>query len=128
MASNSNLSGLIEYHVNSRTLADWIERTPDWWWYVDGDPWLADRLDLPCPPEELAEALREADRGIVVVSSKTGPDPLSPLQAGDLDRLVDFDHLQQRELACRWETDSEDMVWALHEDHMATRLFGEEQE
>jgi hypothetical protein len=61
-------------------LAQWLELEPDTWWIVDGDPRLMGKLDLPCPGEELAEALRSYHKDLFVYP--IGPAPVEPEPKG----------------------------------------------
>ena len=55
-----NLTALPHYQLPTDALATWIEEQGTaTWWSVDGDPLLMERLDLPCPGDELASELRK---------------------------------------------------------------------
>ncbi len=64
------------YVLRPSELADWLDREPDTWWIIDGDPRLTgERIDLPCPGEELAELLRRYKKDLYFY-------PVVPIPAG----------------------------------------------
>jgi hypothetical protein len=67
------------YVLKPTELADWLDREPDTWWIVDGDPRLTGaRIDLPCPGEELAELLRHYKKDLFVYPVGPALEELKP--------------------------------------------------
>lgn len=54
------------YTVPAATLAAWIESQPEQWWTVDGDPRLTSTVDFPCPSDELAPAIRQIGKDLLL--------------------------------------------------------------
>src|SRR5689334_12621849 len=86
--------------IKPTDLAQWLEQEPDTWWFVDGDPRLMGKLDLPCPGEELAEALRSYHKDLFVYP--IGPASVEPEPIGQtiewerLGELSDLEDLKGR--------------------------------
>ena len=57
------------YKLPADTIADWIERQPEKWWSVDGDPLLGSVVDFPCPSDELAPAIRRVCKNLLLRSN-----------------------------------------------------------
>lgn len=79
------------FETSSAELATWIEKQgPAVWWNVDGDPILTDRLEFPCPGDELAEALRQLDRSLLIQDPKRREEARGQtVGAAELDSLAD---------------------------------------
>ena len=54
------------YTLPATILASWIEKQPDRWWSVDGDPRLTAVVDFPCPSDELAPAIRRIGKDLLL--------------------------------------------------------------
>jgi hypothetical protein len=77
--------------IKPTDLAQWLEQEPDTWWFVDGDFRLTGKLDLPCPGDELAEALRSYHKdlfvypiGPAVIEPEPGGQPIAWERLGEL--------------------------------------------
>jgi hypothetical protein len=110
--------------VSASTLADWIDRQPQAWWFVDGDPELTAIVDFPCPSDELALAIRRIGRNLFVqdrTSFQGGSEIVDP------DKLNEFCNTEhnsgKKTLLLSWE--KSDVDWLLIEDK---GLFGDEGE
>jgi hypothetical protein len=66
------------YVLKPTELADWLDREPETWWIVDGDSRLMGKLDLPCPGDELAEALRSYHKDLFVFPVGPALEELKP--------------------------------------------------
>ena len=103
--------------IESAALAQWIEAQPDVWWSIDGDPKLLERVDFPCPSDELARAFKQVGGHVVLFD----PNPDSKargdlITAAELDDLADTDNPQgARTFLCSWE--NSDVEWLLTEEH-----------
>jgi hypothetical protein len=89
------------YVIKPTELADWRNQEPDTWWLVDGVPRLTgERIDFPCPGDELAELLRRYKKDLFfypVPSTSTGPQPAGqPIGGRDLNELADRDNPEKR--------------------------------
>jgi hypothetical protein len=104
------------YTLPAATLAQWIEGQPDRWWFVDGDPRLTSVVDFPCPGDELAPALRQIGKDLLLYDKTPGSKARGEMVApGRLDDLVDTDNRRrQKTLLLAW-ADS-DLDWLLIED------------
>jgi len=101
--------------VAAQELAAWLDREPDCYWTVDGDPVLCGKLSLPSPGDELAEALREINKPLEVFDRRDIPQsPGKAVTASELDDLVETEELGSRVLQLRWE--GRDIEWLLIED------------
>jgi hypothetical protein len=104
------------YKLPAATLADWLERQPDKWWSVDGDPRLTSLVDFPCPSDELAPMIRRVGADLLVQDK----DPASSAQGqviamDDLDKLADTNKRSQRKIF-RLSWQDSDVDWLLLED------------
>jgi hypothetical protein len=81
--------------IKPTDLARWLEQEPDTWWFVDGDPRLMRKLDLPCPGEELAEALRSYHKDLFVYP--IGPSLAEPEPKGQAFKWERLGELADRE-------------------------------
>jgi hypothetical protein len=102
------------YVVQAWNLASWLEdQGEDVWWTADGDPLLMSRVQLPAPADELAAAIREIDRPLLVADpTKTGSG--EELTAAEINRALDRDEWGDRCLFLRWQEG--DVDWLLVED------------
>jgi len=116
-----------EYQCDPGLVARWLESQPGTWWFVDGDPYLTGKMDVPCPAEELADALADEEKTLVVISEQSLGDSDSLTKVDQFVGLVDHvkpqDPSSNRVWLCRWQ-DSDD-EWLLVEDQEAAKLFGE---
>jgi hypothetical protein len=108
---------LPHFRLSSVELAKWLDKQPQLsWWSVDGDPVLTQRLDFPCPPDELAAALRRLDRGLLLLDSRSEPRANNELlTAGQVDETAYIDGHDDRVFQLSWE-DNPDVDWILVED------------
>jgi hypothetical protein len=74
------------FTLSSDALASWIEHQPNTWWSVDGDKYLMSILDFPCPSDELAPAIRNVRKDVLIYDKTPG----SNASGGKLD----IDNLQ----------------------------------
>ena len=111
-----SVRNLPHYTLPAATLADWIERQPDQWWSVDGDPRLMGDVDFPCPSDELAPAIRKIGKDLLLYDPTPGSTAHGEAVASDrLANLADTDNWQHRKMyLCSW-ADSE-IDWLLVED------------
>ena len=58
------------YKLAADKIADWIERQPDKWCSVDGDPLLGSAVDFPCPSDELGPAIRRVRKNLLLRSNR----------------------------------------------------------
>ena len=101
--------------VSASTLAEWIERQPDAWWVVDGDPELMSVVDFPCPSDELAPAIRRIGKNLLVQDRRLAQDGGEIVEPNELDGLSDTaNKRQQKTLLLSWE--KSDVDWLLIED------------
>jgi hypothetical protein len=107
------------YVLKPSELADWLDREPDTWWIIDGDRRLTgERIDLPCPGEELAELLRRYKKDLffypiepVLAGSQPAGETIDGQRFGE---LADRDNPQQRRtFLLSWSDRDEE--WLLEE-------------
>jgi hypothetical protein len=104
------------YTLPAATLADWIDKQPDKWWCVDGDPLLTSIVDFPCPSDELTLAIRRVGKDLLLKDR----DPSSEahgeaISADKLDELADASTEKRRRiLQLSWKDSGVD--WLLMED------------
>src|SRR5262249_20729852 len=62
----------LQHHfvISSRELADWLDSQPDCWWVAGPDDLLVSKANFPCPSDELAAALREVNKNIIIHTDK----------------------------------------------------------
>lgn len=78
------------YEIPSIELAKWLERQPDRWWTVDGDPVLTGRVIFPCPGDELAVELRRINKPLLVSAKEDMADASGQRITADmLDQLIE---------------------------------------
>ncbi len=117
----------LHYIIKPSDFAKWLDREPDTWWMVDGDPRLTGKLDFPCPSGELSEELRRCQRDLVIYPIK----PISaPAQSAGLaikwqhlDEVLERDNPQKRRtVLLSWSDREEEWLlveypsWKLDED------------
>ncbi|MFI5459037.1 MAG: hypothetical protein ACHRXM_26710 [Isosphaerales bacterium] len=106
------------YVIKPSEIAKWLDREPETWWMVDGDPLLTGKLDFPCPSGELSEALRRYQRDLViypVMPTSTGSQPAGQaIKWQSLNDLADRDNPQKRRTFLLSWSDRED-EWLLSE-------------
>jgi hypothetical protein len=88
------------YVLKPAELAKWLDRQPEAWWIVDGDPLLMSRVDFPCRSDELTPVLRRSKRELFlypVAPSPPGSEPIGQaIKWQSLDSLVDLDNPNKR--------------------------------
>jgi len=86
-----NMQSEPHFEVPSAELAAWIDmQGTGVWWNIDGDPLLTDRLTFPCPGDELADALRQLNRPLLVQDPKKRQDANGrSITAAELDSVAD---------------------------------------
>ena len=104
------------YTLPAATLAGWIESQPDQWWSVDGDPRLMGIVDLPCPSDELAPAVRKMGKDLLVYDKTPGSTAHGEVIGADrLDALADVTNRRRwRTYLLSWGDSDEE--WLLIED------------
>lgn len=104
------------FTIGADELAKWLERQPQAWWTVDGDPLLTSRVDFPCPSEELSAELRRVNRALRIFDPRPGSKAHGESVAfTTLDELADTDNnLKAKTFLLCW--DGEDIQWLLSED------------
>ena len=104
------------YTLPSATLAEWIERQPDKWWSVDGDPLLTSIVDFPCPSDELAPTIRREGKNLRLHDRNAASLAHGEtIDADKIDGLADTSNrLHRKILRLSW-SDS-DVDWLLIED------------
>jgi hypothetical protein len=120
------------FKIAATELAAWLEsQGTDRWWSVDADPLLYRRLMLPCPADELAAALRQINKTLLVEDRRANPTGHGEqIVAKDLDGLAThlWDNVQSngtqpapaknRIFVLCWEDRSDE--WVLLEDLKTT--------
>jgi hypothetical protein len=109
------------YTLHAEALAEWVERQPDKWWVVDGDPLLTSLVDFPCPSDELAPVIRNIGKDLLLRDKVSSSNAGGELIASDrLDALCDTgDRYRQKALRLSWKDSGID--WLLIEDKAAVR-------
>jgi hypothetical protein len=111
------------YVVRADDLADWIERQPEMWWTVDGDPDLKGVVDFPCPSNELAPEIRRVGKNLLMQDKFPSAGEDEVVEGRKLDELtIDYGRHHVRAFYLAWE--DSDIPWLLMEDKDAVRLFG----
>ncbi len=110
----------VQHELPPAALAAWLRSQPATWWSVDGDPLLMERLNLPCPAEDLAGAI-EASAKPLVLHVFGGVDMAGP----DQDLLTRVaaageDTAGNRSMTLAWS--GSDSSWLLIEDQDAAEL------
>jgi hypothetical protein len=108
------------YTVPASMLAEWLDRRPDTWWMVDGDPDLTSSVDFPCPGDELAAAIRNYDRNLVL--RDRNPHSTAHGDRITIDQLESLglnDRHGQRSFVLSWADSNVD--WLLSEDRLAAK-------
>jgi hypothetical protein len=103
------------YTLAAAELARWIESQPDLWWWVD-DLRLMSVLDLPCPSDELAPAIRTIGKDLLVYDKTRAATAHGEVIGADrLDELADVSNWRhERTFLMSW-ADS-DVEWELSEE------------
>lgn len=114
--SSTRVRDCPHFRVAAFDLANWIEKQgEESWWSVDGDPLLTQRLDFPCPGEDLAVELRKIAKPLLILDSKDKPTAAGEtVSAVQLDEIAYRDHSGDRVFQLCWENGSTD--WLLIED------------
>jgi hypothetical protein len=104
------------YTLPAAALAGWIEHQPDQWWLVDGDHRLMSVLDLPCPSDELAPAIRKVGKDLLVYDKTPASRARGELLSVDrLNELANISNWRRRRTFLMSWADS-DEEWELSED------------
>lgn len=128
------------FRITTGELATWLENQgPDRWWTVDGDPFLAERVELPAPADELAAAFRQLNRTLLLADHSQ--------ERAAIGEQIDHTRLEQLtkdfgtggaanvgqpswqrdgELALCWEDDADDDGWLLYEDEETSEMYRRE--
>ncbi len=109
------------YTIKAEELASWLDRQPDAWWIVDGDPALTSHVDFPCPSEELSEELRRVSKPLRMFDPRENSIAKGEsVPVEQLDDMADTDNNSgaRTYLLC-WEGD--DIQWLLAEDPDAAK-------
>jgi hypothetical protein len=109
---------LPHFRIAADELAKWLAQQPkETWWTVDGDPLLTQRIDFPCPSEDLAETIRGLKKRLLVLDSRLEPSARGEtVSAMDLDRLAFTDEHDDRVFQLSWQDSEPDADWFLVED------------
>jgi len=104
------------YTVTADTLASWIERQPDRWWFVDGDPILTATVDFPCPGDELAPAIRKVGKDLLLQDKNRSSNANGEIvESSRIEGLSDTNNRHhKRTLLLSWSDSNID--WLLMED------------
>jgi hypothetical protein len=104
------------YTISARAMADWLESQPDKWWSVDGDPLLESIVDFPCPTDELAPAIRNEGKSLLLEDRRPASQAHGEeIGAERLDELTAFSRKKRHKiLVCSWADSNVD--WLLLED------------
>jgi hypothetical protein len=115
-----------QFVISSREVANWLDSQPGTWWVIDGDFSLIGKVDFPCPNDELAEALRELDKNIIIYTNKTVDlQEGRQISARELPLLADTQNrYQNRDYFASWE--GSDNEWILTEDKDSAEAFAED--
>ena len=115
-----------QFVIPSRELARWLDSQPGTWWFIHGDLSLVGRVHLPCPSDELAEALRELNKNITIYTDKTVDlEEGRPIAAHELPLLADTNNRHHnRDFFASWE--GSDNEWILSEDKVAAEAFSDD--
>jgi hypothetical protein len=104
------------YRLSASALADWIEKQPDKWWCVDGEPLLTSIVDFPCPSDELTTAVRRVGKDLMLKAQD--PSSAAHGEMVGVDRLDDLAHSRNKKhrkvLQLSWK--GSDVDWLLIED------------
>ncbi len=82
------------YTLPAAALASWIEKQPERWWSVDGDPRLTGLVDFPAPGDELAPVIRKIGQDLLVYDRT--PASTAHGEVIDGDRLYDLADVSNR--------------------------------
>ena len=117
-----------QFVISSQELADWLESQPDCWWVAGPDDLLVSKANFPCPSDELAAALRQVNKNIVIHTDKTiGIEDGRQISGRELPLLADTQNRHQnRDFLASWE--GSDKEWLLTEDKWAAEEFADELE
>jgi hypothetical protein len=125
------------YQISTNELATWLEMQGiDRWWGVDGDPILAERVNLPAPADELASELRRLRKTLYLADGSVQRAGKGDwIDAATLSRLTaDFGRgksppeqrpnwLADGELELRWADSNTDEAWILYEDEETSESY-----
>jgi hypothetical protein len=113
------------YHaVRADDLADWIERQPDAWWSVIGEPELKGLVDFPCPSDELAPEIRKIGKNLLLLDKVPPAGEEELVDSRKLDELtIDYGRYHEKALYLSWEDSDSD--WLLIKDKDAARYAAE---
>ncbi len=101
--------------IPAQELAKWLDRDPDCYWTVDGDPVVCGKLSLPSPGDELSWELRKINKPLEVFDRRVIlQSQWKTVTASELADLVETEELGSRVLQLRWE--GCDIEWLLIED------------
>ena len=109
---------------SSSVLGDWLDmQGKESWWSVDGDPLLMERLNFPCPGEELAKLLRLLDKPLLMFDSRAQPEAKGEMiGAAAIDDVANADPSHDERVIQFCWADAPDRGWLLCEDLESGRL------
>jgi hypothetical protein len=115
--SSTRIRDLPHFRISAEDLAKWIEdQGPDSWWSVDGDPLLMQSVGFPCPGEDLAAALRQLGKPLLLLDSREKPSAAGQtIRSTQLADAAYTDPSGGRVFPFCWE-DGPDSDWLLVED------------
>src|SRR5579884_1720084 len=106
------------FRLQSKELAEWLDRQGNTsWWSIDGDPCLTERLNFPCPSDELADELRRINKWLLLLAPEERRDADGrDVKAEELDTLAQVDEFQDRAFQLCWDDCRPEIDWVLAED------------
>jgi hypothetical protein len=112
--------------ISSRELARWLDSQPDCWWGVGHDDALITRVNFPSPSDEVAEALREIDRNLIIHTDKEiGIEDGRQISGHELPLIADTQNrYQNRCFLASWE--GSDKKWLLSENKWAAKALADD--
>jgi hypothetical protein len=115
--SSVRIRDLPHYRIAAAELAKWIaDQDEESWWTVDGDPVLTQRVDFPCPGPDLAVALIQIGKSLLLLDPRdTSTASEETISSQQLDDVAYTDDFGDRVFRLCWE-DGPDVDWLLVED------------
>jgi hypothetical protein len=112
--------------ITSRELARWLDSQPDCWWGAGPDDSLVSRVNFPVPSDELAEALREIDKNLIIYTDKEiGIEDGRQISGQELPLLADTQNrYQNRYFLASWE--GSDKRWLISENKWAAKALADD--
>ena len=115
-----------QFIISSQELARWLDSQPGTWWFIDGDDSLIGKVHFPCPNDELADAMRQLGKNLVISTDHAvGIEDGRQISGHELPLLADTQNrYQNRDFFASWE--GSDDVWILSEDKVAAEAFSDD--